>query len=133
MRLNLNITHLSTGPRQTWHKRHKKSQTFLGFSLNYDELDVFFLWIDLSNSNNNILNQWNVDLSQTRCLPLKTKVIRIVLGIKNDKRPDTTGICDVVYKICAIVLAEVFLETITELQDLNLDDNNIPMHLRTGL
>lgn len=82
---------------------------------------------------NSLLEHCTLDLSQCRTMPTLAEVMRIMLSIKRGKRPGSTGICGLAYKMNAVSLAPVFLEAFAELQGSDLDLQLIPTHLHTSL
>ena len=76
-----------------------------------------------------ILDSWSVDFSSCRTHVTETEVMQLLLGIKAGKRPGTNGVCGEAYKLAAVALAPVFIESFTQLKSTAFDYDSVPAHV----
>ena len=79
-----------------------------------------------------ILDNWPADFSSCRLIPSLAEVVSIILHVNLHKRPGSTGICALAYKLQALRLAPIFIESMRELQDPGFDAGNIPPSLESA-
>ena len=79
------------------------------------------------------LDRWQADFSTCRAELSISEVLTILLDIKAHKKPGTTGVVGVAYKLAAVMLAPIFIEAFRELQDIDFPVESIPKHIHETL
>ena len=55
--------------------------------------------------------------------------MRLLLNVKSGKRPGTNGVCGEAYKLAAVILAPIFLQSFEQLKSPGFDPACIPEHI----
>ncbi len=76
-----------------------------------------------------ILDSWHADFSSCRRHLSLSEVMQILLGLQPTKKPGTTGVGGIAYKVAASIVAPVFIESFDELQCASDDSIQTPPHL----
>ena len=124
-------------PYKTWHSDLKDLT-----SLHRNQIVAMWNDVGLARSgqcrgdvtaSNDIIEIWPADFSSCPILPSLATTIKIIFAGNVHKRTGSSGLCGLCYKLNAILLAPIFLEAMSQLQEPNFDINDVPLYIHTGL